>query len=163
MTHKAPHRHADTGHGRNMEAHGSIRLADALNKKVLSDSGREIGKISDIRIDPDSLEVAGISVKRGILARDMFVARRYIQSLGDQGAILKITPVTQYKGMKVFDLHGKEVGSVKEVRAVGSTNNAVSLVVDRGITRKKLVIDKSDVMAIGESVLLYKGIESITD
>src|SRR3989344_673543 len=128
-----------------MESH------ELKGKKVLTYEGKEMGKISDILIDKD-LEVEGVLIHRGIIKKDIFVGKNYIQSIGKEGAILKITPPTEYEGMKVFDSTGKEIGTVKKVNTTPS--NTVNIVIDRGLMKENLVVTNDSVQNIGENVIL---------
>ncbi|MBI4044992.1 MAG: PRC-barrel domain-containing protein [Candidatus Diapherotrites archaeon] len=137
----------------------TIRADDLKGKRVLAKNGKEIGKISEIRLDPGTFSFTGIKVNRGLLELDAFIGKEYIDSVSADGAILNITPVTDYEGLKVFDSDGKPVGKVREIRREGNTNNISAIVVDRGILKNDVVLSKSDVKSVGESIILNVPIE----
>ena len=62
--------------------------------------------------------------------------------------------VTDYKGLKVFDSRGTDIGTVKEVQTDGNTNTISAIVVGKGILKNDVVFSKSDVKGIGEGVML---------
>lgn len=140
----------------------TIKTDDLKGKRVLAKNGKEIGKISEVRLDPESFSFAGIKVNRGLLELDAFIGKEYIESVSMDGAILNITPVTDYEGLKVFDADGKPVGKVKEIRREGNTNNISAIVVDRGLLKNDLVLSKSDVKNVGESIILNAPVEENT-
>src|SRR3989344_4668104 len=106
---------------------GTVNAEDVKGSKVLTNQGKEIEKVVELRIDQDNFSLAGILVRRGIITEDLFVGSEYIKGISTEGIVLKMTPYTELVGMKVFDAHGKEIGKVKEVNRIGTTNNMVSL------------------------------------
>ena len=135
--------------------HGSgVLIHKLIGKKVLASNGKEVGTILEIRLDPVTLNLDGIEMDRGFFGTDTFVGRKYITSLSADGAVLNMSPVADYKGLKVFDSSGKEVGTVKEVRTDGATNNISAIVVGTGILSNDAVFSRSDVKGVGESVML---------
>jgi sporulation protein YlmC with PRC-barrel domain len=135
--------------------HGSgIRVQDLKGKKILDSNGKEVGTIMEIRLDPQTLSLDGIEMDRGFFGTDTFIGRKYIVSLSLEGGVLNMSPVTDYKGMKVFDSSGKEIGTVKEVRTNGSTNDISAIVVGTGFLNNDSVFSKSDVKGVGESIML---------
>lgn len=131
-----------------------LRIQEVKGKKVLDLTGKEIGTIQEIRLDPKTLELDGIEVDRGFFGTDTFIGRKYIATLSVEGAVLNMTPATDYKGLKVFDSTGREIGTVKEVRTDGVTNNISAIVVGTGILSNDAVFSKSDVRGVGESIML---------
>ncbi len=138
----------------NKEHDSGIRVQELKGKKVLDSNGKEIGTIMEIRLDPQTLNLDGIEMDRGFFGTDTFIGRKYITSLSLEGAVLNMSPVTDYKGMKVFDSSGKEIGTVKEVRTTGATNDISAIVVGTGILSNDAVFSKSDVKGVGDSIML---------
>ncbi|HLC93311.1 MAG TPA: PRC-barrel domain-containing protein [archaeon] len=138
----------------NKEHDSGVRIHMLIGKKVLASNGKEVGTIMEIRLDPVTLNLDGIEMDRGFFGTDTFVGRKYITSLSNEGAVLNMSPVTDYKGLKVFDSNGKEVGTVKEVRTDGPTNDVSAIVVGTGILKNDAVFTKSDVKDVGESIML---------
>ena len=138
----------------NKEYDTGVRTHEMRGKKVLDLNGKEVGTIMDIRLDPKTLDLDGIEMDRGFFGRDTFIGRKYITSLSKDGAVLNMTPVTDYKGLKVFDSSGKEVGTVKEIRTDRHTNGISAIVVGTGILKNDVVFAKSNVKGVGESILL---------
>ncbi|MFA6990237.1 MAG: PRC-barrel domain-containing protein [Candidatus Gastranaerophilaceae bacterium] len=131
-----------------------IKVNELKGKKVMALNGKEVGKIMQVRLDPNSLNFDGIEMDRGFFGHDTFVGKDYVESLGDEGAVLNMTPVTEYKGLHVFDSTGKEVGTVKEIRTNGHSNNISAIVVGTGILANDVIFSKSDVKSVGESIML---------
>ncbi|HIH09327.1 MAG TPA: hypothetical protein HA254_01515 [Candidatus Diapherotrites archaeon] len=131
-----------------------VRIHKLIGKKVLASNGKEVGTIMEIRLDPVTLNLDGIEMDRGFFGTDTFIGRKYITSLSEDGAVLNMSPVSDYKGLKVFDSSGKEVGTVKEVRTEGHTNNVSAIVVGTGILKNDAVFSRSDVKGVGESIML---------
>lgn len=136
------------------EHDSGLRVQELKGKKVLDSNGKEIGSIMEIRLDPKTLNLDGIEMDRGFFGTDTFIGRKYIASLSLEGGVLNMSPVTDYKGMKVFDSSGKEVGTVKEVRTTGSTNEISAIVVGTGLLNNDSIFSKSDVQGVGESIML---------
>ena len=133
-----------------------IKVNELKGKKVIDSNGKEVGKISEIRLDPKSFDLDGIEMDRGFFGLDTFIGRNYIESLSDEGAVLNMTPVTDYKGLRVMDSTGKEIGKVKEIRTDGSTNNISAIIVGTGLLNNDVIFTKSDVKSVGDSILLNK-------
>jgi sporulation protein YlmC with PRC-barrel domain len=129
-------------------------MQSLLGKKVRDSNGKDIGAVTEIRLDPQTLNLDGIEVDRGFFGTYTFIGRKYITALSEEGAVLNMSPVADYKGLKVFDSNGKEVGTVKEVQTEGSTNNLSAIVVGTGILKDDVVFSKSDVRGVGEGVML---------
>lgn len=138
----------------NKEFNSGIKVNELKGKKVMALNGKEIGKITELRLDPKSYNLDGIEMDRGFFGLDTFIGRHYIDSLTNEGAVLNMTPVTDYKGLHVLDSTGKEVGKVKEVRTEGSTNNISAIVVHTGMLNNDVVFSKSDVKSVGDSIML---------
>ncbi|MDP2666622.1 MAG: PRC-barrel domain-containing protein [Candidatus Diapherotrites archaeon] len=138
----------------NKEFDSGMRVQDLKGKKVLDSNGKDVGKVMEIRLDSQTLNLDGVEMDRGFFGEDTFIGRKYIASLSMEGVVLNMSPVSDYKGLKVFDSSGKEIGKVKEVRTEGNSNNISALVVETGILSNDVVFAKSAVKGVGESVLL---------
>ncbi len=138
----------------NKEYDSGVRVNELKGKKVLAANGKEIGTIQEVRLDPKTMDFDGIEIDRGFFGIDTFIGRKYITSLSSDGAVLNMTPASDYKGLKVFDSSGREVGTVKEIRTEGETNTISAIVVGTGILKNDAVFSKSDVKGVGESIML---------
>ncbi|HLC78853.1 MAG TPA: PRC-barrel domain-containing protein [archaeon] len=138
----------------NKEYDSGVKAHELKGKKVRASNGKEIGTIQEIRLDPKTMDLDGIEIDRGFFGMDTFIGKKYISSLSEDGAVLNMSPVSDYKGLKVFDSSGKEVGTVKEVRTEAHTNNVSAIVVGTGILKNDAVFSKSDVKGVGESIML---------
>ena len=131
-----------------------IKVNELKGKKVMALNGKEVGKITELRLDPKSFNLDGIEMDRGFFGLDTFIGKNYIESLSTEGAVLNMTPVTDYKGLHVLDSTGKDVGKVKEIRTEGHTNNISAIVVGTGMLNNDVIFSKSDVKSVGESIML---------
>ena len=138
----------------NKENDSGIKANDLKGKKVRAADGKDIGTIMGVRLDSTTFDLDGIEVDRGFFGKDTFIGKRYITSLSTEGAVLNMSPVTDYKGLKVFDSSGKEVGTVKEIRTSEHTNNISAIVVGTGILKNDAVFSRSDVKSVGSSIML---------
>jgi len=138
----------------NKALNSGLKMQALLGKKVMDSAGKEIGSVTEIRLDPQTLNLDGIELDRGFFGTYTFIGRKYIASLTEEGAVLNMSPAADYKGLKVFDANGKDVGTVKEVQTEGTTNDISALVVETGLLKDDVVFSKSDVMGVGESVML---------
>lgn len=141
----------------NKDLNSGMKMQSLLGKKVLDSAGKEIGSLTEIRLDPKTLNLDGIEMDRGFFGTYTFIGRKYISTLSEEGAVLNMSPVMDYKGLKVFDSNGKEIGIVKEVQTEGTTNNISAIVVGTGILKNDaddVVFSKKDVMGVGESIML---------
>ena len=138
----------------NKSYNSGLKVNELKGKKVTGLDGKEIGSIIQIRLDRDSLNFDGIEMDRGFFGHDTFIGKDYIESMGNQGAVLNMNPAKDYKGLHVMDLNGKEVGTVKEIRTESHTNNISAIVVGTGLTSNDAVFSKSDVASVGKGILL---------
>jgi sporulation protein YlmC with PRC-barrel domain len=138
----------------NKSYNSGIKVNDLQGKKVRSLNGKEAGKIMQVRLDPNSLNFDGIEMDRGFFGQDTFIGKDYIESLSNEGAVLNMTPVSDYKGLHVLDSTGKEIGTVKEIRTKSHTNNISAIVVHTGVLSNDVVFSKADVKSVGETIML---------
>ena len=138
----------------NKEYNTGVKAYGLKGKKVRASNGKDIGTIMGLRFDPKTLFLDGIEIDRGFFGKDTFIGRNYITSLSTDGAVLNMSPVSDYKGLKVFDSSGREVGTVKEIRTSGHTNNISAIVVGTGILKNDVIFSKSDIRGVGESIML---------
>src|SRR3989344_1735245 len=139
-----------------------VRVHEIKGKKVIALNGKEIGTVQEIRLDSKTLELDGIEIDRGFFGMDTFIGRKYISSLSADGAVLNMDPVVDYKGLKVFDSSGREIGTVKEIHTSGDSNEISAIVVGTGILTNDAVFSKSDVKGVGESILLNVAVDEKT-
>ena len=135
----------------------SIPVEQIMGKKVLSKEGKDIGIIDNIFVNPDDLNVEALSVKKGMFSEDYCIGSDYLDKITEDGALLKINPSKEIEGKKVFDKDGKEIGKVKEIKRVGTTNLIQSVVVKRGLGDEDVEIFEKDIDTIGENLILEKG------
>jgi len=138
----------------NKEFNSGVKMQALLGKKVRDSSGKEVGSVTEIRLDPKTLDLDGIEMDRGFFGTYTFIGRKYISDLSEEGVALNMDIVADYKGLKVIDSRGKAVGTVKEVQTDGSTNNLSAIVVGAGLLKHDMVFPRSDVKGVGKSIML---------
>ena len=131
----------------------TIEVSEVVGKKVLTKDGKNIGKVKSVHIHPRDLTVEGIVIDPGFFDANQYMGAEYISSITDEGVVLKIHPVTDYVGLKVFDYTGKEIGKVKEVNRSKQTNTLYSILVSR--KGKEDVLIRADyIAAAGKNIVL---------
>jgi len=143
----------------NKSFNSGLMVNELKGKKVMGLDGTEVGKIIQIRLDRDSLNFDGIEMDRGFFGHDTFIGKDYIESMGNQGAVLNMNPAKDYKGLHVMDLNGKEVGTVKEIRTESHTNNISAIVVGTGMMSNDAIFSKSDIESVGKNIILNKAFD----
>ena len=143
----------------NKSYNSGLKVNELEGKKVVGADGKEVGKIIQIRLDRDSLNFDGIEMDRGFFGHDTFIGKDYIESMGNQGAVLNMNPAKDYKGLHVMDLNGFEVGKVKEIRTDSHTNNISAIVVGTGMMSNDAIFSKADIESVGKNILLNKAFD----
>ena len=133
----------------------TVNLKKLIGKEVLSKGGKIIGKISEIRIDPNNFNLEGIIVKERFIKKPMYIGRSYFSRLSQEAVILNIEVSVLIKGIKVINSEGKIIGRVKEVLRKG-TRNDIKGIYTGSLFRKKFLIPASAIDHIGISVVLKK-------
>ena len=128
-----------------------INIKKIIGKQVLSKGGTIVGRISELRINSDTLELEGLVIE-GPFRKPVYIGKSYFSHLSEKAVILNIELSILIVGKKVITLDGKVLGKVKEVNRKGTTNEVESFVV-RSLWRKYL-IPQSDVKQIKSSVLI---------
>ena len=141
----------------------SVEVKNILGKKVLTQDGKNIGKIHSIRINPKKLTIEGIEVDTGLFKVDKYIGKNYIKTLTDQGAILKITPVDDIVGLQVFDSTGKSIGEIKAIKKSKKTNRLLSITMYSDIYKDDITIDSHYIENCGDSCLLKEPIDEIVE
>lgn len=132
----------------------TVEVRMILGNKVLTDKGEKMGKIKAIHIHPKDLSVEGIVVDMGMFQPSKYIDRGYIGTLNNEGAVLKVTPVTEFEGKLVYDSTGKEIGKVKEVNRGKQTNTLLSIKVKCIDGSKDYIIMADYIATVGEAVML---------
>ena len=127
-----------------------------IGKKVITEGGKKIGKVKSIHIHPKKLVMEGIVIDHGMFEVDQYVGANYIESLSDEGAVLKVTPSTEIVGHTVFDSMGKKIGEVKGINRSNQTNTLLSITIDAIETGKDLTLTSDYIAAVGEDTLVLK-------
>ena len=131
----------------------AITSDDILGKDVLDSSGKLIGVAEKIFIDPETFNIIGIEVDKGILHKGLTIGKGYIKKITPHIIFLKTSIAYEMKGMTVFDVNGVRVGKVTDVTLQGSKNVIKSIEVGVGIV-KRITIAKEFIAMIGDNIFL---------
>ena len=119
-------------------------------KKIVDREGIEFGKVKRIHINPQTLEVSGVTAHHGF-RNDFFVPRDFIDRFTDETLLLSTAPVR--KGVEVVDIDGHKIGKIKRIHRVTDTNIIESIEISDRVMHSK-IISKSEISGIGEKVIL---------
>jgi sporulation protein YlmC with PRC-barrel domain len=133
--------------------HKTVNLKKLIGKRVLSKGGKIIGKISEIRINPISLNIEGILVKGNIIKKSMYIGRSYFSHLSPEAIILNIEVSVLIKNKQVIDSKGRIIGRIKEVVRKGTGNDLKGVYV-RSLFSRKFFIPESEIEYVNKSIVL---------
>lgn len=119
-------------------------------KKVISKSGKELGKITDLVFDKSKII--------GIMIGKLFIDFDFVDSADEEYLVLKIDPVSLIIGMKVFDVEGNYLGKVSDINRKAHGNVFDSIVVKKNILSKGVEVAKKDISTWHSNVVLKKTI-----
>lgn len=139
----------------------AITSEDILGKEAIDIEGKVVGVVERVLIDPQKLNLIGITIDRGLVYKSISIGKNYVKSITKRAVFLKIRIPYEIRGAKVFDINGKLIGNVSNVELRGNQNVIKNIVVSRGILRKKVVIPGEFIRVAGESVILNKTKESL--
>ncbi len=142
--------------GESLKIPQTVEVMNVMGKKVLASSGETIGTIDSVMIDPSHLTIEGVRIKvqQGFFSSiSHYIGKTYIDKLNEEGAILNIVPAHMYIGKEVYDAEGKNIGKVKHIKRVESTNKLSEMIVEKN-DGKEASIKEKDIKDIGTSVLL---------
>jgi len=132
----------------------TLDLKSIIGRKVLTKKGEKIGKIQAVHINPSDFKLEGITVDKPGLVENDYIGRNYIQAINQEGAFLKITPLSEYLDKKVFDARGRKIGKVKEIKRSRKTNKIITLVVGRGLLKGDLIVPSKMIGSINDAIVL---------
>jgi sporulation protein YlmC with PRC-barrel domain len=132
----------------------TINDSALIGKRVLSKDGEPIGEVCGIYLDPHNLSLEAIRVNSGLFSYDHYIGRNFISELTSQGVILTFSPSTEFVGKEVYDINGKKLGIVKEVRRIGPANEFVNFVISKNQDEQDLIVGETDIKEIGDIIEL---------
>jgi sporulation protein YlmC with PRC-barrel domain len=140
------------------EINNDVTLEDVLGKDVIDSQGEFLGVVESIYIDPETIEISGISVDNGLLKKGLLIGKTYIRNVAPHAVFLKIQPLFNLKGMLVFDMDGKKIGKIEEVQLKENKNELQNLIVRS--SNGKLAIPGDCIEHVGDNVFINKKIEN---
>lgn len=132
----------------------AITSEDVLGKDVIDSEGGFIGVAEKIFINPETLDLVGISIDKGVMTKAITIGKSYIQKITNHAIFLKIRVVYEIKGMFVFDKHGKKIGKVTSIDLHGSKNKIKRIYVKPNLFQDKISIPINYIKSTEENVLL---------
>jgi sporulation protein YlmC with PRC-barrel domain len=130
--------------------HKQINTDEFKGKKVIDREGIEYGKVKNIIINADTLEVVGITVHKG-LRKDHFLSRDYIDRFTEESVLLSSAPIRL--DSQVVDIDGRKFGKIKRLHLSTETNELESIEVSDGLAGSR-IFRISEIWGIGEKVIL---------
>lgn len=131
----------------------AITSEDILGKDVLDADGVSIGVVDRLYLNPDGIEILGISVDKGFLRDGLVIGTRHIEEITLHAVFLNIRPAFRLHGAHVFDCDGELVGSIKEV-ALNQEQNQIQELVVKPRFKKSFAINGSLIERVEENVFL---------
>ncbi len=134
----------------------AITSDDMLGKDVIDAEGVFIGVAEKAFIDPDTIEFVGIAVDKGFLRKGLVIGKEYIERIAEHAIFLNIRIAYEIRGMHVFDVNGKELGTIKDLVLTSSGKAIQSILVNSGtkLPHKEYNISAKDIENIGYTVRL---------
>ncbi len=134
----------------------TVEVNKIISEKVITKDGKKIGKVKSVHIHPKELTVEGIVVDSGMFHVDQYFDRGYIETLNLDGVVLKITPVSEFMGHRVFDPNGKKVGKVTGINKSKQTNTLISIKVKPEESENEIVITSDYIATLGDKTIMLK-------
>lgn len=125
-----------------------------LGKRVLSKSGDIIGRVWQLRIDPNKRTLEGVVLRRKVF-RKIYICMSYVTRITDKALMLGIDPAALFRGRTIVSADGKKFGTAIALERMQETNEVVRVLVRRHLY-KKLVVPKEDFSRFGTSLILKK-------
>jgi len=141
------------------ELENAVTSDDVLGKEVIDSKGEFLGVVESLFIDPETVEVAGIAIDKGLLKKGLIIGKSYIKNIAPHAIFLNIQPAYNLKGMIVFDREGKKMGAIREVQIHGTKNEIENIVIKSSIG--ELTIPSEYVKHIGDNVFLNETKENL--
>jgi sporulation protein YlmC with PRC-barrel domain len=134
-----------------MPAH-ALKSKELIGLRVLSKSGIVVGKISELHLESNSLRMLGVVVSG---SKKVYVGKNYFQKITPDSLILNIDPTIFLIGKQVMTFDGQLLGTVKEVKRKGHTNDLKEIVV-KSFMKKRLVITPDKIQSTSNTIILSR-------
>jgi len=133
-----------------------ITSDEILGKDAVDTEGQVLGVVMKIHIDKISKKITGITIDQGFMKPDLFIGISYVKNFGVDTVFINRVPASKYKGLSVLSHNGTIVGIVKEVKT--KRHKVFEMIIaKKGISKKEFILSASDILEIGEHVILKKG------
>lgn len=131
----------------------TLDLRKILGSRILSKNGIVVGRIKQVRLNPETEKVEGVIVSRGWFRQNMYIEKSFFDRLSYDAIILNVDPVIMLKGRKIVTSEGEVIGKVKQVDRKGNTNDAENITT-HSFLRGTFIIPASYVKYVGQSIIL---------
>lgn len=132
----------------------TISNSKLLHRRVFSKSGAVVGRVSQVRIDPEKLKVEGILIK-GSYKKPIYMGRSYIDKVSSEAITLSIDPSILLLGKRVITYEGQILGKVREVSRQQETNEINEIIVG-SLLKRPIVLPAASIEVMGKSIILHK-------
>jgi len=130
-----------------------ITSDDILGKDVIDSTGTFLGVVDKLFIANNPLEIAAISIDKGLLEKGLVVSKTYIERVSKYAVFLSITPLFLLQNKRVYTATGHYVGQVSGITQNESKKNAFdSIIVKRKSGKKEYAVD--EIAQIAKSIVL---------
>ncbi len=143
------------------ELEHAITSEDVLGKDVIDPRGTFIGVTDKLLLNPDTMEVLGISVDKGFLKKGLVIGVGHIRQVTPHAVLLATTPASQIRGMSVFCSDGTKAGTVEAVVLEESSNQIQYLEVRTGTFGNTIQIPPGAIEYIESNVMLNTSPEEL--
>ena len=131
----------------------AVDVRKLIGQRVLTKRGFNIGRVSEMRINPKTCALEGVFISRGLFRKPVYIGTSYFDRISEKAIILKIEPSILLKGKNVISAEGKKLGRIREIMRKGDTNEIEEITVHsffKGDTK----IKPSEIATIGASDIL---------
>lgn len=111
-----------------------------------------MGKVTEIRTKGFSVE--GIVVSKQYPGGQEFIDKSFIKVLNQNEALLNINPVTNLKGLSVYDTSGRMLGKIVKVLRKDNRNEFTSIVVKNKFYSRSILIPKDKIDIMKKNIIL---------
>jgi len=133
----------------------TLDIGGLTGKRVLSKTGYVVGRIYEIRINPQNMKIEGILVKSAS-GRLLYIGESYIDRVTNEAIILNIEVTVLLREKKVITGDGRIIGKVRKTMRKGDTNELESIIIG-AFLKRDIEIPKSAIKTINKSIILNEG------
>lgn len=126
-----------------------------IGKTVLSVEGKEVGELTGLYLDGDSLKGIEVTYEK----KKYFIDLQYVKNVHAEAVMLTTQPYYALLGMKVYDDSGNYVGEVDKVTRKRSSNKYETLFVKPNFFSSMIELDADTIKTARGNVILNETID----